>query len=135
MATITLDPFIGDDEDEAGTVCILVNGQDVERFTPAEARTLAAALVDAADEAAGAEAPEPTQTTELSVVLTVTDTRRALSWLLDNGKSGGILTVDDDYADTDTEDEHSEDCPTCEGSGRYFLADPAGGGTWHTCDA
>jgi hypothetical protein len=36
MATITLAPFAGDDEDDAGMVCILVNGQDVERFTVGE---------------------------------------------------------------------------------------------------
>jgi hypothetical protein len=51
MATLILDPFIGDDEDEAGMVCVLVNGQDIERMTPDEARELAAALVRTADEA------------------------------------------------------------------------------------
>jgi hypothetical protein len=44
------EPFVSDDEDDAGSVCVLVNGQDVERLTPDEARSLAYALNAAADE-------------------------------------------------------------------------------------
>lgn len=29
--------------------------------------------------------------------------------------------------------DHAEDCPGCEGAGRVFLADPAGGGRFIVC--
>lgn len=41
---------------------------------------------------------EPAQTSELPVTLTVADSRAALRWLVENGRAGGIVAVDDGYA-------------------------------------
>jgi hypothetical protein len=51
MSTITLEPFASEDEDDAGMVTILVNGQDVERFTIGETLELIRALHGAINDA------------------------------------------------------------------------------------
>jgi hypothetical protein len=43
-------PFVSDEPEEAGSVAVLVHGRTVELLTPEEARTLAHALLSAAEE-------------------------------------------------------------------------------------
>jgi hypothetical protein len=40
--------------------------------------------------------PDGSQTSEMTVTLTVTDQRRALRWLADYGQQGGVVAVEED---------------------------------------
>lgn len=51
MGSITIDPFISDEPDEAGRVCVIVDGEGTEYLTPAEARALAVRLIATSHEA------------------------------------------------------------------------------------
>lgn len=127
MSTITLDPFVSDDPDDAGLVCVLVNSQDIERFTSAEARALANALNDAADEV------EENATMNNRADDLLTKLRR----LMEHSRTvGGQVYMVDLFADLDahlsaggTPPEAWREGPDAPASARYWSmpADPGAG--------